>query len=38
MNRNIGEDVLSQIMNSFGLTEKPKVHYDGSKHYECHLD
>ena len=37
MNINIGEDILEQIMSAFGLTEKPKVHYDGSKHYKCHL-
>lgn len=38
MNRNIGMDSIEMIMEAFDLQENPKVHYDGSEHYKCHLD
>ncbi len=38
MNPNIGESTLKQVMEAFDLSEMPKVHYDGSKHYKCYLD
>ena len=38
MNRNIGEDVIEQIMQAFDLQERPVIHYDGSEHYKCYLD
>ena len=38
MNRNIGEEYIPMIMDRFGLSETPKIHYDGSEHYLCHLD
>lgn len=38
MNSNIGEKFIPQIMESFGLKEFPKVHYDGSNHYKSHFD
>ena len=38
MNPNIGEEVVPQIMEIFGLRQIPKIHYDGSEHYKCHLD
>ncbi len=38
MNRNIGEETLELIMKAFELNGVPKVHYDGSEHYKCHLD
>ena len=38
MNRNIDESYIPIIMDRFGLTDIPKVHYDGSKHYRSHLD
>ena len=38
MNPNIEEGFLSEIMDAFGLTEPPKVHFDGSEHYKCYID
>ncbi len=38
MNRNIDENALEKIMSAFELNEAPKDHYDGSRHYGCHLD
>lgn len=38
MNRNIGEEYIPLIMDRFGLSERPRIHYDGSEHYKCHLD
>lgn len=38
MNPNIGEEYVLEIMNCFGISETPKVHYDGSEHYKCFLD
>ena len=38
MNVNIGEEYIPVIMEQFGIVEEPKIHYDGSEHYKCHLD
>ena len=38
LNSNIGEEYIAEIMEKFGITEEPKVHYDGSDHYKSHLD
>lgn len=38
MSPNIGEEVIPQIMEAFGLAERPTIHYDGSGHYRCYLD
>lgn len=38
MNSNIGEEYVTKIMECFGLTEFPIIHYDGSEHYKCYLD
>ena len=39
MNPNIDEDgFISQIKTEFGLRENPKINYDFSDHYKCHLD
>ena len=38
MNPNIKESYVEQIMGAFGLTEVPRIHYDGSEHYKCYLD
>ena len=38
MNRNIDESYIPVIMERFGLTGTPKVHYDGSEHYRSYLD
>lgn len=38
MNRHIGLEVIGEIMEAFDIREYPMIHYDGSKHYKCHLD
>ncbi len=38
MNRNIGEEYIPLIMERFGLSETPKIHYDGSDHYKSYID
>ena len=38
MNRNIGDEYIPQIMERFGLSESPIIHYDGSEHYRSHID
>ena len=38
MNPNIGDEYLAEIMEKFDMVVTPKVHYDGSEHYKCHLD
>ena len=38
MNPNIDESWISEIKSEFGLREDPKVNYDYSDHYKCHLD
>lgn len=38
MNCNIGEEYIPKIMECFGLTELPQVHYDGSSHYMSYLE
>ncbi len=38
MNRNIGEEYVPEIMERFGLKERPVIHYDGSEHYMSHID
>ena len=38
MSRKISEDCIAEIMEIFGITKLPKIHYDGSKHYMSHLD
>lgn len=38
MNPNIDERYISDIKTEFGLRSEPKIHYDCSEHYKCHLD
>lgn len=38
MNINIGEEHIPRIMECFGLTERPIIHYDGSDHYKSYID
>ena len=38
MNPNIDESWISEIKSEFGLRDDPKVNYDYSDHYKCHLD
>ena len=38
VNCNIDNDIIEQIIELFGLSITPKIHYDGSNHYKCHLD
>ena len=38
MSTYIGEENIPAIMEAFGLTERPRVHIDGSRHYRCHFD
>lgn len=38
MSPHIGTEYVPKIMECFDLTEKPRIHYDGSRHYRCHLD
>ena len=38
LNSNIGESYITDIMEKFGITETPKIHYDGSNHYKSHFD
>ena len=38
MSPHIKEDCVYEIMEKFGLTSKPVIRYDYSKHYHCHLD
>ena len=34
----IGPEFIPLIMERFNLPVLPKIHYDGSMHYKCHLD
>ncbi len=38
MSCHIGAEYIPDIMKSFGLSEEPRIHYDGSEHYKCYLD
>ncbi|WP_155831557.1 hypothetical protein [Butyrivibrio sp. LC3010] len=38
MSPHIDEKHLPEIMEKFGITETPRIHYDGSEHYKCYLD
>lgn len=38
MNSNIGIGYVDQIIAAFGLKSYPKIVYDNSIHYKCHLD
>ena len=38
MSPHISEEYILEIMQAFGLTERPTMHYDGSEHYRCYLD
>ena len=38
MNPNIGNEYIPVIIEKFGLSEEPKVHYDGSEHYKSYID
>ncbi|WP_026659728.1 hypothetical protein [Butyrivibrio sp. AC2005] len=38
MSPQISEAFIQQITECFGLIRNPKIHYDGSLHYKCHLD
>lgn len=38
MNKNIDGDVVERVLKIFHITEYPRIHYDGSEHYKCHLD
>ncbi len=32
----IGEEYIPRIMECFGLTDVPRIHYDGSDYYKCY--
>lgn len=34
----IDKAYVSQIMEAFGITGPGRIHYDGSRHYQCHFD
>lgn len=38
MSPHVPEELLPEIVSAFGLTKKPKVRYDHSRHYRCYLD
>ena len=38
MNPNIEESEIPNIKREFGLRSEPKISYDHSDHYKCHLD
>ena len=38
LNPNIEIYYIDQIINDFGLNTYPKIIYDNSTHYKCHLD
>ena len=38
MNPNIDVEYVPKIVDAFGLKETPRVHYDESEHYKCHID
>ena len=38
LNPNIDESFIPQIKSEFGLRVTPKLFYDHSEHYKCHLD
>ena len=38
LNRNIDESHIQEIVERFGITETPRIHYDGSDHYKSHFD
>lgn len=38
MNHNINFKYLTTIIEKFQLPEQPRVIYDHSRHYKCHLD
>lgn len=38
LNSNIGEQYITEVMEIFGITDAPKIHYDGSNHYKSHFD
>ena len=38
MSLHIDESFIPEIIERFSLAEYPRVHYDGSEHYICHLD
>lgn len=38
MNPNINLKYITDIIEKFQLSEQPRVIYDHSRHYKCHLD
>ena len=38
MNPNINPKYITDIIEKFQLSEQPRVIYDHSRHYKCHLD
>ncbi|MBS5400180.1 MAG: hypothetical protein KHY08_13955 [Lachnospiraceae bacterium] len=38
MNPNINFEYIKDIIEKFQLPEQPRVIYDHSRHYKCHLD
>lgn len=38
MNPNVSENLISEIMAAFELTEEPEIRMDCSRHYRCYLD
>ena len=37
MSPHVPERFIPEIMEAFGITGKPRIHYDFSRHYRCHL-
>ena len=38
LNPNISDNLIPKIKSEFGIRETPKIVYDNSDHYKCHLD
>ena len=38
LNPNIPDNLIPKIKSEFGIRETPKIVYDNSDHYKCHLD
>ena len=38
LNRNIDDTYIPIIVEKFGIKEEPRIHYDGSKHYESSFE
>lgn len=38
MNPNVSDSLLPEIRQEFGIITEPRIVYDNSFHYRCHLD